>query len=198
MLSSISGKNRFKLFKRAVKTKDRNTWADYKTLRNEITSDLRKGKAAYFRDHLQKGEDHLDVLECIIQSYQPQSKNEDRSFKAWRQQLGGKRHGEGEPYELFLLHDSWEIKCWATPSTTLNSWLVHAPYLYQVYPTLVYLTLILTGILHYCRIIKPPDRMVYHPNYWNSQVLLLLARWQAFSCKAYANEESTIIWKWPD
>ena len=54
MLSSISGKNRFKLFKRAVKTKDRDTWADYKRLRNEITSDLRKAKAAYFRDQLKK------------------------------------------------------------------------------------------------------------------------------------------------
>ena len=51
---SISGKNRFKLFKRAVKTKDRNTWADYKRLRIEITSDLRKAKAAYFRDQLKK------------------------------------------------------------------------------------------------------------------------------------------------
>ena len=30
------------------------TWADYKRLRNEITSDLRKAKAAYFRDQLKK------------------------------------------------------------------------------------------------------------------------------------------------
>ena len=44
----------FKLFKRAVETKDPNTWADYKRLRNEITSDLRKAKAAYFRDQLKK------------------------------------------------------------------------------------------------------------------------------------------------
>lgn len=29
-----------RLFKRAVKTKDPNTWADYKSLRNEIASDL--------------------------------------------------------------------------------------------------------------------------------------------------------------
>jgi len=36
----------FKLFKRAVETKDQNIWADYKRLRNEITSDLRKEKAA--------------------------------------------------------------------------------------------------------------------------------------------------------
>ena len=40
--------------------------------------------------------------------------------------------------------------------------------------------------------------MVYHPNYWNSQVLLLLPLWPALSCKAYANVESTIITKWPD
>ena len=45
---------RFKLFKAAVETKDQNTWADYKRLRNEITSDLRKAKAAYFRDQLKK------------------------------------------------------------------------------------------------------------------------------------------------
>lgn len=45
---------RFKLFKRAVETKDQNTWADYKRLRNEIKSDLRKAKAAYFRDQLKK------------------------------------------------------------------------------------------------------------------------------------------------
>ena len=45
---------RIKLFKRAVETKDQNIWADYKRLRNEITSDLRKAKAAYFRDQLKK------------------------------------------------------------------------------------------------------------------------------------------------
>ena len=45
---------RFKLFKRAVETKDQNIRADYRRLRNEITSDLRKAKAAYFRDQLKK------------------------------------------------------------------------------------------------------------------------------------------------
>ena len=34
--------HRFKLFKRAVETKDPKTWANYKRLRNEITSDLGK------------------------------------------------------------------------------------------------------------------------------------------------------------
>ena len=32
----------------------------------------------------------------------------------------------------------------------------------------------------------------------DGKVLLLLPRWPAFSCKAYANVESTIIGKWPD
>ena len=43
-----------RLFKRAVETKDLNTWANYKRLRNEITSDPRKAKAAYFRDQLKE------------------------------------------------------------------------------------------------------------------------------------------------
>ena len=34
---------RFNLFKRAVETKDPNTWADYKRLRNEIHLTLEKG-----------------------------------------------------------------------------------------------------------------------------------------------------------
>ena len=97
----------------------------------EPTSVLRKANAAYFRDQLKKGENHLGVLECIIQSYQPQSKKENTSTNAWRQHLSGKRHGEGEPSELFRLDDSREIKCWAISSTTIhdkhhNSWQVHA------------------------------------------------------------------------
>ena len=71
MLSSISGKNRFKLFKRAVKTKDRNTWADYKRLRNKITSDLRNGKAAYFRDHLKKAKTTLTYWNVLSKATNP-------------------------------------------------------------------------------------------------------------------------------
>ena len=39
----------FKLFKIAIKTKEADKWADYKKLRNEITSDIRKAKSAYFK-----------------------------------------------------------------------------------------------------------------------------------------------------
>ena len=40
---------RFKLFKTAIETKEADKWADYKKLRNEITSDIRKAKSAYFK-----------------------------------------------------------------------------------------------------------------------------------------------------
>ena len=40
---------RFKLFKIAIETKEADKWADYKKLRNEITSDIRKAKSAYFK-----------------------------------------------------------------------------------------------------------------------------------------------------
>ena len=40
---------RFKLFKIAIETKEAVKWADYKKLRNEITSDMRKAKSAHFK-----------------------------------------------------------------------------------------------------------------------------------------------------
>jgi len=39
---------RLKLYKEAVKTKDDKLWQDYKSLRNSITTDVRRAKAAYF------------------------------------------------------------------------------------------------------------------------------------------------------
>ena len=39
---------RFKLYEEAVKTKDDKLWQDYKSLRNSITADVRRAKAAYF------------------------------------------------------------------------------------------------------------------------------------------------------
>ena len=40
---------RFKLFKIAIKTKEADKWADYKEIRKETTSDIRKAKSAYFK-----------------------------------------------------------------------------------------------------------------------------------------------------
>ena len=38
-----------KLFKKVTETKEADKWADYKKLRNEITSDIRKAKSEYFK-----------------------------------------------------------------------------------------------------------------------------------------------------
>ena len=43
---------RFKLFKRAVSTKDQEFYARYKKVRNEITSQIRIAKAQYFNEKL--------------------------------------------------------------------------------------------------------------------------------------------------
>lgn len=43
---------RFKLFKKVIKAKDVGDWAQYKRVQNEITSDIRVAKAAYFKDQL--------------------------------------------------------------------------------------------------------------------------------------------------
>ena len=43
---------RFKLFKRAVSTKDQETYARYKKVRNEITSEIRNAKVRYFNEKL--------------------------------------------------------------------------------------------------------------------------------------------------
>ena len=42
----------FKLFKKAIQTKEAVDWAQYKKIRNEITSDIRMAKAKYFKDQL--------------------------------------------------------------------------------------------------------------------------------------------------
>jgi hypothetical protein len=40
---------RFKLFKKAITTKDDETWKAYKWIRNKITSDVRSAKEKYFK-----------------------------------------------------------------------------------------------------------------------------------------------------
>ena len=37
------------MFKKAIETKEADKWTDYKKLRNEITSDVRKAKTAYLK-----------------------------------------------------------------------------------------------------------------------------------------------------
>ena len=37
------------MFKKAIETKEVDKWADYKKLRDELTSDVRKAKTAYLK-----------------------------------------------------------------------------------------------------------------------------------------------------
>ena len=39
---------RFKVFKEAILTKRADKWSQYKKIRNEVISDIRKAKASYF------------------------------------------------------------------------------------------------------------------------------------------------------
>ena len=41
---------RFKVFKEAISTKSADKWSEYKKIRNEVISDLRKAKASYFNN----------------------------------------------------------------------------------------------------------------------------------------------------
>ena len=43
---------RYKLLKSAVSTKDETAWAKYKKIRNEITADVRRAKAKFFRENI--------------------------------------------------------------------------------------------------------------------------------------------------
>ena len=43
---------RFKLFKKAISTNNTEIWAEYKKIRNEVTSAIRKAKSKHFKDQL--------------------------------------------------------------------------------------------------------------------------------------------------
>ena len=43
---------RYKLFKSAVSNKDETAWGTYKKIRNEITADVRRAKATFFRKNI--------------------------------------------------------------------------------------------------------------------------------------------------
>lgn len=43
---------RYKLFKKAISTKNQEIYARYKKVRNEITSEIRNAKAQFFKEKL--------------------------------------------------------------------------------------------------------------------------------------------------
>ena len=66
---------RFKLFKRAVSTKDQEINARYKKVRNEITSEIRNAKARYFNEKLAEVKSAAAYWNLIAEATNPVKRN---------------------------------------------------------------------------------------------------------------------------
>ena len=66
---------RFKLFKRAVSTKDQEIYARYKKVRNEITSQIKIAKAQYFNDKLAEAKSATAYWNLIAEATNPVRRN---------------------------------------------------------------------------------------------------------------------------
>ena len=65
---------RFKLFRKAIETKDEESWAKYKKLRNEITSDIRKAKESFFRGQIAEVRNTRDYWKILNKATRPKSR----------------------------------------------------------------------------------------------------------------------------
>ena len=196
MLSSISGKNRFKLFKRAVKTKDPNTWADYKRLRNEITSDLRKAKAAYFRDQLKKAKTTSAYWNVLSKATNPKVRKKIGPLKSDDNCLAVKDTEKASLMNCFFstIAKKWNAGKLQAPQFLTRPCSIPVPCITDVS---------LSSLDIDRKITKMKNNKATGPDGISPKLLKLAGtavslRWPAFSCKAYANVESTIIGKWPD
>ena len=66
---------RYKLFKRAVSTKDQEIYARYKKVRNEITSEIRNAKAQFFREKLAEVKSAAAYWNLIAEATNPVRRN---------------------------------------------------------------------------------------------------------------------------
>ena len=66
---------RFKLFKRAVSTKDQEIYARYKKVRNEITSEIRNAKAKFFKEKLAEVNSAATYWNLIAEATNPVRRN---------------------------------------------------------------------------------------------------------------------------
>ena len=66
---------RFKLFKRAVSTKDQEIYARYKKVRNEITSKMRNAKTRYFNEKLAEVKSAAAYWNLIAEATNPVKRN---------------------------------------------------------------------------------------------------------------------------
>ena len=65
----------YKLFKRAVSTKDQEIYATYKKVRNEITSEVRNAKAQFFKEKLAEVKSAAAYWNLIAEATNPVRRN---------------------------------------------------------------------------------------------------------------------------
>ena len=66
---------RYKLFKRAVSTKDQGIYARYKKVRNEITSEIRNARAQFFKEKLAEVKSAAAYWNLIAEATNPVRRN---------------------------------------------------------------------------------------------------------------------------
>ena len=66
---------RYKLFKRAVSTKDQEIYARYKKVRNEITSEIRNARAQFFKEKVAEVKSAAAYWNLIAEATNPVRRN---------------------------------------------------------------------------------------------------------------------------
>ena len=161
---------RFKLLKRAVKTKDPNTWADYKRLRNEIASDLNLEK-----HNLLISEINLTRRRQLRLTLYGDVMSKATKPKV-RKKIGSLRHdnnnqARNETEKASLMNSSF---------STIGQTLTVGQSQYFTSPKNIRYSSIQQWsrekkLVHW-RKAKLLDRIRYQPNYWNLQDPLLYSR----------------------
>ena len=72
---------RYKLFKSAVSTKDETAWTNYKKIRNEITGDVRRAKATFFRENIEVAKSSAAYWKVLSEATNPKRRPGIGSFK---------------------------------------------------------------------------------------------------------------------
>ena len=62
---------RYRLFKSAVSTKDETAWTNYKKIRNEITADVRRAKATFFRENIEAAKSTAAYWKVLSEATNP-------------------------------------------------------------------------------------------------------------------------------
>ena len=72
---------RYRLFKSAVSTKDETAWTNYKKIRNEITADVRRAKATFFRENIEAAKSTAAYWKVLSEATNPKRRPRIGPFK---------------------------------------------------------------------------------------------------------------------